>query len=34
MHYPSTVATSDTVGKAIAHYVHLNSMQQLHGKRE
>jgi membrane-associated phospholipid phosphatase len=34
MHYPSTVATSDTVGQAIAHYVHLNSMQQLHGKRE
>jgi membrane-associated phospholipid phosphatase len=34
MHYPSTVATSDTVGQAIAHYVHINSMQQLHGKRE
>jgi hypothetical protein len=34
MHYPSTVAASDTVGQAIAHYVHLNAMQPLHGKRE
>jgi hypothetical protein len=34
MHYPSTVAASDTVGQAIAHSVHLNAMQPLHGKRE
>jgi hypothetical protein len=29
MHYPSTVAASDRVGKAIARYVHRNSMQPL-----
>ena len=31
MHYPSTVATSDALGAAIATYVNLNSMQ---GQRE
>lgn len=31
MHYPSTVAISDAVGKAIARYVDRNSMQLLHG---
>jgi hypothetical protein len=34
MHYPSTVTASDTVGQAIAHSVHVNAMQPLHGKRE
>lgn len=29
MHYPSTVAVSDAVGKAIAKYVNANSMQSL-----
>ena len=29
MHYPSTVAISDAVGKAIARYVNRNSMQPL-----
>ena len=29
MHYPSTVAISDTEGEAIANYVNLNSMQRL-----
>jgi hypothetical protein len=29
MHYPSTVAISDTEGEAIANYVNLNSMQKL-----
>jgi hypothetical protein len=29
MHYPSTVAVSDAVGKAIAEYVNANSMQLL-----
>jgi hypothetical protein len=33
MHYPSTVAISDAVGKAIARYVDRNSMQRLHGRR-
>ena len=33
MHYPSTVATSDTVGKEIARYVNLHSMQRVHMKR-
>ena len=32
MHYPSTVAISDAVGKAIARYVNRNSMQRLRGK--
>jgi len=31
MHYPSTVAVSDGVGQAVAHYVNRNSMQPLHG---
>src|SRR4029453_6939026 len=31
MHYPSTVAISDAVGRAIARYVDRNSMQRLHG---
>ena len=29
MHYPSTVAISDTMGEAIAHYVNRNSMRPL-----
>ena len=29
MHYPSTVAISDAVGRAIARYVDRNSMQRL-----
>jgi membrane-associated phospholipid phosphatase len=29
MHYPSTVAISDAVGEAIAHYVNRNAMQPL-----
>jgi membrane-associated phospholipid phosphatase len=29
MHYPSTVAISDAVGEAIAHYVNRNSMHPL-----
>ncbi len=29
MHYPSTVAVSDTVGEAIAEYVNAHSMQLL-----
>ena len=29
MHYPSTVAISDAVGEAIAHYVNRNSMRPL-----
>ena len=29
MHYPSTVAISDAVGEAIAHYVNRNSMHRL-----
>jgi len=29
MHYPSTVAISDAVGEAIAHYVNRNSMRRL-----
>ncbi len=33
MHYPSTVAISDAVGRAIARYVDRNSMQRLHGRR-
>jgi hypothetical protein len=33
MHYPSTVAISDTEGEAIANYVHLNSMQRLRSRR-
>jgi hypothetical protein len=33
MHYPSTVAISDAVGKAIARYVDRNSMQRLHWRR-
>jgi hypothetical protein len=28
MHYPSTVAISDTLGETIATYVNLNSMQR------
>jgi membrane-associated phospholipid phosphatase len=32
MHYPSTVAVSDEVGEAIAHYVHRNSMQTRRGR--
>jgi hypothetical protein len=32
MHYPSTVAISDAVGKAIARYVNRNAMQRLRGK--
>ena len=34
MHYPSTVAISDAVGKAIARYVNRNSMQPLHGEQD
>ena len=33
MHYPSTVAVSDGVGRAIAKYVNTNSMQSLRGRR-
>jgi len=33
MHYPSTVAISDTVGEAIAQYVNANSMQPLRDHR-
>jgi hypothetical protein len=33
MHYPSTVAISDAVGKAIARYVNLSSMQPLRGRK-
>jgi hypothetical protein len=33
MHYPSTVAISDAVGRAIAHHVNRNSMQRLYGQR-
>ena len=33
MHYPSTVAISDQVGEAIAHYVNLNSMQKHPGSQ-
>ena len=33
MHYPSTVAISDAVGRAIARYVDRNSMQRLHWRR-
>jgi hypothetical protein len=33
MHYPSTVAISDAVGKAIARYVNRHAMQQLHRNR-
>jgi hypothetical protein len=29
MHYPSTIAISDEVDKAIANYVNYNSMQRL-----
>jgi hypothetical protein len=32
MHYPSTVAISDAVGKAIARYVNRNSMRPLRGR--
>jgi hypothetical protein len=32
MHYPSTVAISDAVGRAIARYVERNSMQRLHDR--
>jgi hypothetical protein len=32
MHYPSTVATSDATGEAIAEYVNANSMQSLRGQ--
>lgn len=32
MHYPSTVAASDAVGKAIALYVNRNAMQPLRGR--
>jgi membrane-associated phospholipid phosphatase len=31
MHYPSTVAVSDTLGEAVANYVNLNAMQPLRG---
>jgi len=34
MHYPSTVAISDTVGRRIARYVDRNSMQPLVEKRD
>ena len=34
MHYPSTVAISDTVGRRIARYVDRNSMQPLVKKRD
>ena len=34
MHYPSTVAISDAVGEAIAHYVNRNSMLRLRGGDE
>jgi hypothetical protein len=30
MHYPSTIAISDTEGAAIAEYVDATSMQRLH----
>lgn len=33
MHYPSTVAISDAVGRAIARYVDRHSMQRLHWRR-
>jgi hypothetical protein len=33
MHYPSTVAVSDTVGEAIANYVNAKSMQPLRHQR-
>jgi len=33
MHYPSTVAISDTVGSAIARYVNHNSMQRQYWRR-
>jgi hypothetical protein len=33
MHYPSTVAISDSMGETIADYVNLNSMQRRHGAR-
>jgi PAP2 superfamily len=32
MHYPSTVAISDGVGRSIARYVHWNAMQPLRGR--
>ena len=32
MHYPSTVAISDSVGEAIANYVNLHAMQRLRGQ--
>ena len=31
MHYPSTVAISDTLGESVANYVNLNAMQPLRG---
>jgi len=31
MHYPSTVAISDTLGEAVANYVNLSAMQPLRG---
>jgi membrane-associated phospholipid phosphatase len=31
MHYPSTVAISDSVGEAIAEYVNRTAMQRIHG---
>ena len=34
MHYPSTVAISSAVGRAIASYVDRNAMQRVHGKRD
>jgi hypothetical protein len=33
MHYPSTVAISDTEGEAIANYVNANAMQPLQGQQ-
>ena len=33
MHFPSTIAISDTEGAAIAGYVNANSMQPVHGSR-
>ncbi|HET9473707.1 MAG TPA: vanadium-dependent haloperoxidase, partial [Steroidobacteraceae bacterium] len=33
MHYPSSVAISDAVGRSVARYVERNSMQKLHRKR-
>jgi hypothetical protein len=31
MHYPSTVAISDTLGASIANYVNANSMLRIKG---